>query len=163
MIWWWSAAASAALSAAHFYRATRPGARILILDNHDDFGGHAKRNEYHLDGKLHLMNGGTLEIDSPRPYSAVADGLLKTLGVDPVALSKACDRDKLYPSLGLGRGVFFDKETFGEDRLVAGLPSRRHGGTAAEWRAFVARAPLSPAARRDIVRIQTGRADPCRA
>jgi spermidine dehydrogenase len=148
------------LSAAHFYRAARPGARILILDNHDDFGGHAKRNEYHLDGKLHLMNGGTLEIDSPRPYSAVADGLLKTLGVDPVALSKACDRDKLYPSLGLGRGVFFDKETFGEDRLVTGLPSRQHGGTAAEWRAFVARAPLSPAARRDIVRIQTGRADP---
>src|SRR5450432_1349979 len=64
------------LSAAHFYRAARPGARILILDNHDDFGGHAKRNEFHLDGKLHLLNGGTLGIDSPRPYSAVAGGLL---------------------------------------------------------------------------------------
>src|SRR4051794_1602114 len=51
------------LSAAHFYRAARPTSQILILDNHDDFGGHAKRNEFHLDGKLHLMNGGTLEID----------------------------------------------------------------------------------------------------
>src|ERR1700744_2565136 len=70
------------LSAAHFYRAAQPDARILILDNHDDFGGHAKRNEFHLDGKLHLMNGGTLEIDSPRPSSTVAHGLLKTLGVD---------------------------------------------------------------------------------
>ena len=49
-----------------------------ILDNHDDFGGHAKRNEFHLDGKLHLLNGGTLEIDSPFPYSPAADGLLKT-------------------------------------------------------------------------------------
>jgi hypothetical protein len=27
-----------------------------------DFGGHAKRNEFNLDGHLHLMNGGTLEI-----------------------------------------------------------------------------------------------------
>ena len=80
------------LSAAYFYRAARPNAQILILDNHDDFGGHAKRNEFHLGGKLQLLNGGTLEIDSPRPYSAVADGLLKTLGIDPPALSKACDQ-----------------------------------------------------------------------
>jgi spermidine dehydrogenase len=149
------------LSAAHFYRAGRPGARILILDNHDDFGGHAKRNEFHLDGKLHLMNGGTLEIDSPRPYSAVADGLLKTLGIDPVALSKACDRDDLYPSLGLDRGVFFDRETFGEDRLVVGSPADRRGrgGSARAWRAFAARTPLSPAARRDLVRVNAGMTD----
>ena len=71
------------------------------------------------------MNGGTLEIDSPRPYSAVANGLLKTLGIDPVALSKACDRDELYPSLGLAQAIFFDKETFGEDRLVSRAPRRR--------------------------------------
>src|SRR5580700_11592480 len=72
------------LAAAHFYRAKHSGARVLILDNHDDFGGHAKRNEFSLAGHVELMNGGTLMIDSPRPYSAVADGLLKTLGIDPV-------------------------------------------------------------------------------
>ena len=55
------------LAAAVFYRDARPGARVLILENHDDFGGHAKRNEFRLDGQLHLLNGGTLEIDSPRP------------------------------------------------------------------------------------------------
>src|SRR5262245_57384101 len=32
------------LAAAWFYRQQEPSARILILDNHDDFGGHAKRN-----------------------------------------------------------------------------------------------------------------------
>src|SRR5437762_7081111 len=33
------------LSAAHFYRKLAgANARILILDNHDDFGGHAKLN-----------------------------------------------------------------------------------------------------------------------
>ena len=37
------------LAAAHFYRARAPKSRILILDNHDDFGGHAKRNEFNLD------------------------------------------------------------------------------------------------------------------
>ena len=147
------------LSAAHFYRAARPNAKILILDNHDDFGGHAKRNEFHLDGKLHLLNGGTLEIDSPRPYSPVADGLLKTLGVDPVALTKACDKDELYPSLGLSGAVFFDKETFGQDRLVNRAPSRRRAGTVKAWREFAARMPLSPKAQADVVRINTGRTD----
>jgi spermidine dehydrogenase len=58
------------LAAAYFFRAVNgPGSRVLILDNHDDFGGHAKRNEFSLGGSLQLMNGGTLEIDSPRPYS----------------------------------------------------------------------------------------------
>ncbi|MGC1349556.1 MAG: FAD/NAD(P)-binding protein, partial [Xanthobacteraceae bacterium] len=77
------------LAAAHFYRARNPAARILILDNHDDLGGHAKRNEFSPGGRLELMNGGTLSIDSPRPYSAVADGLLRTLGVDPVNRTSA--------------------------------------------------------------------------
>jgi spermidine dehydrogenase len=146
------------LSAAWFYRAARPDARILILDNHDDFGGHAKRNEFHLDGRLHLLNGGTLEIDSPRPYSPVADGLLKSLGIEPVALAKACDHGEVYRSLGLKHGVFFDKETFGADALVAGAPNRWEGG-GGSWETFLARTPLSPAARADVLRIETGRID----
>ena len=148
------------LAAAHFYREARPDARILILDNHDDFGGHAKRNEFHLSGKLHLMNGGTLEIDSPRPDSAVADGLLRTLGVDPPALGESCDKDvEVYGRLGMGFGVFFDRETFGADAMVAGAPGRRAAGTAADWTAFAARTPLSPAGQADIVRINTGMTD----
>ena len=58
------------LSAAYFFRERfGPKARILILENHDDFGGHAKRNEFHLGGKLQLLNGGTMLIDSPTAYS----------------------------------------------------------------------------------------------
>ena len=147
------------LSAAYFYRAARPDAKILILDNHDDFGGHAKRNEFYLGDKLHLLNGGTLEIDSPRPYSATADGLLKDLGIDPVALSEACDRNELYPALGLSQAIYFDKETFGEDRLVKGKPSRQQKASTDAWSAFLARAPLPPAVRRDILRIETGQID----
>jgi spermidine dehydrogenase len=146
------------LAAAWFHRAARPDARILILDNHDDFGGHAKRNEFHLGGKLHLMNGGTLEIDSPRPYSPQADGLLRSLGIEPVALSRACDKPRIYTDLGLAHGVFFDKETFGADRLVAGAPSH-YDGLGGSWADFLAKAPLSDQARADILRIETGQVD----
>ncbi|MGH8320032.1 MAG: NAD(P)-binding protein [Steroidobacteraceae bacterium] len=153
------------LSAAHFYRA-RAGAnaRILILDNHDDFGGHAKRNEVYIDGRMLLMNGGTLGIDSPYPYSAVANGLLESLGVNPPELAKECDDPGVYSSLGLRSAVFFDRETFGADRLAVGNPgggyaSRRAHPTAAEWERFLAETPLSAEARKDIVRLETADVD----
>ena len=53
------------LSAAHFYRKEHPDARILILDNHDDFGGHAKRNEFELDGRTIISYGGSQALEDP--------------------------------------------------------------------------------------------------
>ena len=151
------------LAVAHFFRE-RAGkqAHILILENHDDFGGHARRNEFHLGGRLQLMNGGTMLIDSPTPYSRQADGLLKKLGIDPVQLAARCDNGQLYSSLGLQPAVFFDKQTFGEDRLVVGEPGGDwHGRSASRltWKEFLARAPLSPPVRRDIERIQEAQID----
>jgi spermidine dehydrogenase len=140
------------LAAAHFYRAQQPKARILILDNHDDFGGHAKRNEFDLGGHLALLNGGTMLIDSPHPYSAVADGLLKTLGIDPVALSQKCTHHDFYPLLGLRRGVFLDQATFGADKLIV-------ISDGASWAQLLAQAPLSPQVRSDIARIQEAAID----
>ena len=141
------------LSAAHFFRArTSAAARILVLDNHDDFGGHAKRNEFQLDGRLHLLNGGTLEIDSPRPYAPVPAGLIKELGIDVEKLSKRVEHPKFYESLGLRRGVFLDRETFGADKLLAGVG-------VAKVRELLADAPLSEQSRRDIERIEEGAID----
>jgi spermidine dehydrogenase len=148
------------LSAAWFWRQQRPDATILILDNHDDFGGHAKRNEFQVDGKTLLLNGGTLEIDSPRPYSDVADGLIKALGIDPPALEKA-DSPDTFRKLGLRQGVFFDRETFGRDKLVVAAPrAGRRGKADPEALAqMLAEAPLSEAVRTDIVRIETSETD----
>jgi spermidine dehydrogenase len=140
------------LAAAYFYREKRGDARILILDNHDDFGGHAKRNEFALGGRIELLNGGTMGIDSPRPYSAVADGLLKALGVDPVALDKRCADHEFYRSLGLGHGLFFDKETFGGDKLLAAAGKF-------SWPQLLANGPLSPETRDDIARIEEADVD----
>jgi len=155
------------LAAAHFYRArTSPSARILILDNHDDFGGHAKRNEFHPGGKLWIANGGTAGIESPFAYSPEALGLMKTIGIDVPALAaaagKAADRS-VYR--GLQGAYFFNKETFGADRLVVGPPGSGRGArgsgaaTSTAWEEFLAKTPLSPAAQKGMARLETEHVD----
>ena len=152
------------LSAAYFYRARVPSARILILDNHDDFGGHAKRNEFRPGGRLWIANGGTAGIESPFPYSKEAHDLMMALAIDPVALSeeagRAADRSVFQ---GLQAATFFDRETFGADRLVVGTPGGGRGGRGTApgqtWEAFLAKTPLSTEARRDIARLETAAED----
>jgi spermidine dehydrogenase len=151
------------LSGAHFYRdmAGRP-VKILVLDNHDDFGGHAKRNEFPVGGKFQLLNGGTMGIESPTPYSPVADGLMKTLGIFPEELAKTCNDPALYRDLGLRSGVFFDKETFGVDKLVVSAAKERRGAAgsnAGALQSFLDQTPLAPAVRKDILEIEAGDTD----
>ncbi|RLA28138.1 MAG: NAD(P)/FAD-dependent oxidoreductase [Gammaproteobacteria bacterium] len=71
------------LAAARFYQK-RMGAvaKILLLDNHDDFGGHAKRNEFHHDGQMLLGIGGAVNVDNPSAYSKISKGLLDDLGIN---------------------------------------------------------------------------------
>ena len=140
------------LAAAHFYLGRRPGARVLILDNHDDFGGHARRNEFWLDGRMQLMNGGTYSIESPTPYSAIADGLLQTLGIDRKSLQTTLENKTFYSSEGLRSAVFFDRESFGADYLMP-TPDGAPIGAA------LAGAPLSAAVTRDIERLEEGSVD----
>ena len=145
------------LAAAWFWREAHPRARILILENHDDFGGHAKRNEFHLDGGMQLMNGGTLSIESPYPYSPVADGLLRALDIRPSELARTCAHPEVYRDRGLRSAIFLDRETYGHDQL-----HRTPGAEASEVevRAYAAALPLSAAGRAGVVEIETGARDP---
>jgi spermidine dehydrogenase len=81
-------AGQSGLAAAWYYRKKMgPAARILLLDNHDDFGGHAKRNEFHQDGNMVLGLGGAQNIEPMSSYSAMAIELLKDIGIDDQALA----------------------------------------------------------------------------
>ena len=147
------------LSAAHYFRKVAgTKARVLILDNHDDFGGHAKRNEFRVDNQFRLGYGGTFSIESPAPYSAVAKALIQELGIDVPSYPQYLSKD-LYRSLGLAPNIFFDKETFGADRLVvnpASLGATQTADLSSDsngWKRFMAEAPLSDTAKRDIRRL----------
>lgn len=127
------------LAAAWFYRQNAgPDKKILILDNHDDFGGHAKRNEYTLDGRNIIVNGGTLNIEQPSNYSAVSMGYLREIGIDTEAYhEKTKDMIRHHRTSGLGGATYFDKENFGEDGLVK-RDRRAEGG----WDDFFDKAPI---------------------
>lgn len=150
------------LAAAHFFRKTAgANARILILENHDDFGGHAKRNEFRAGERTVLGFGGTYSIESPAPYSAVAKALIAELGIDVPSYSQYVNK-KLYPSLGLKPRIFFDKETFGTDRLVLNAirvdgeeSNTKDAGSKAELEEFLKTCPLSDKGKQDFERLYT--------
>ena len=159
------------LAAAWFYRrAAGPTVRILVLDNHDDFGGHARRNEFTLDGRLLLGYGGSESIDSPGTnYSDVAKALLRELGVDTARFESAFDRT-FYSSLGLARGVFFSREAFGRDLLVPGEPAS--GGADERTRGlanarplgeFIAAFPIAPESKAQLRALYDAARDPLAA
>ena len=140
------------LSAAYFYRQVAgPNAKILILDNHDDFGGHAKRNEFRSGDRLIVGYGGTQTITSPDLYSPQAKQLLKDLNVDVKKFDNYYD-EKFYAARGMNQGIFFDKETFGEDRLVVGAFSTA-------WPEFLSKTPLSPLVQKHLARLYTEKVD----
>jgi spermidine dehydrogenase len=105
------------LAAAHFYRKQNPKARILILDNHDDFGGHAKRNEFQLGSRTLIGYGGSQTLQEPSGYPDVVKGLLRDLGVDKKRFDTAYDQG-FYKRNGLGAGIHFNREKWGVDRMV---------------------------------------------
>lgn len=139
------------LASAHLFRKQRPGARILILDNHDDFGGHAKRNEFSIDGQTRIGYGGTESIDTPSAYTAVAKQTLIDIGIDTAKFYEAYDQT-LYAKLGLSKSILFDQENFGQRKLVTGYGK-------VSWEEFARNAPLNDQARADFIRVQTEERD----
>ncbi|WP_050759500.1 NAD(P)/FAD-dependent oxidoreductase [Luminiphilus syltensis] len=109
------------LAAAYFWRQEHgPDARILILDNHDDFGGHARRNEFTVDGRLMLGYGGSQSIDTPGSYSPAAAQLLRDLGIFTDRFYDYYDQ-QFWNKQKLSRGFWFSEEVYGRNVTAKGI------------------------------------------
>ena len=109
------------LASAYYYRKLHGAdARILILDNHDDFGGHAKRNEFHQGGPMRLAWGGTVNMEYTL-YDGVAKGLIAELGIDIPRLLKGYEFAWLRSGGHLKSSTFFDAGRYGRDVLLRGV------------------------------------------
>jgi spermidine dehydrogenase len=145
------------LAAAYFYRQQYgPGSRILLLDNHDDFGGHAKRNEFHQGGRLQLAWGGTVNIEYWH-YSEVGRRLLDELGIDIERLLADFRFDWGASDTGLDAATWFDAQTYGRDALLRNFSVREFDREALRDAAPLM--PLSPSAREALQRFAEAEGD----
>ena len=139
------------LAAAFFYRQ-RAGSdkRVLILDNHDDFGGHAKRNEFAVDGERLIGYGGSQSIDTPGHYSAVAKQLLKDVAIDTQRFYDYFDRE-FFEERKLRRGIYFSEMAYGADRVAPDVMRGFDGSTPGDIETAIADYPLPELARQSLL------------
>jgi spermidine dehydrogenase len=131
----------------------------LILDNHDDFGGHARRNEFQVGGRTLIGYGGNQSLEAPSGYSDVVKGLLRDLGVEIERFDTAYEQE-FYKRNGLGPGIYFNREDWGVDRLVAFGLGNFEGflplaSSPLRPEEAVAEMPISTAAQRELLRLLT--------
>ena len=150
------------LASAYFYRKRfGPDSKILILDNHDDFGGHAKRNEHTIDGQRLISYGGSQTLVEPRSASAIMQTLFQDVGIDLKRFDTAFDQG-FYKRHELGATTYFNAKHFGRDTLVRhpfcnyynyleGLP-----GAAISDEDAVAQTPLSDRGKQQLLRVLKG-------
>lgn len=131
------------LAAAFLFRQRLgDAARVLILDNTDDFGGHAKRNEFTAsDGRLVIGYGGSQTLQTPSFFSPAVAKLVADVGIDLSRFGEWYDQG-WSERHGLAGGVFFRKEQFGRDATV------RTADVAADW---VPAAPFNDKAKADLI------------
>ncbi|MCZ6538394.1 MAG: NAD(P)-binding protein, partial [Chloroflexi bacterium] len=160
-------AGMAGLGAAYFYRKQIPGARVLLIEACPDFGGHAVRNEFMVDGKRLIAGGGTYALWRPNTFPPEAQELLRDIGIDRKHYERqVADTPDPLKELELQPAMFFDKESFGKDRLVMDPPPElrlRGGGeertTSAQLAEFFARTPYSPGTREGLMKLFTEHRD----
>ncbi len=148
------------LAAAYFYRQREgPGKRVLVIDNHDDFGGHAKRNEFDVGGETLLCYGGSQSIDTPSAYSPTARKLLDDLGIDVARFYEYFDRG-YFARRGSGPAIYFDAAAYGRAATVPNIfGDYRSAARLAHLDETIAAYPISRAARQALKRLLSDRVD----
>jgi spermidine dehydrogenase len=144
------------LAAAYYYQKQfGQDRKILILDNHDDFGGHAKRNEFHQGGRMQLAMGGTHNLEYWQFSSTVA-ALMQDLGIKIPTLRKQTDFN--YGRNGAqGPAIWFDAETYGDNKLVTGCSLK--GPPSASPLPYLDQFPISTTAKAELRNFYTRQVD----
>ena len=150
------------LSAAHFFKErTETVPKILILDNHDDFGGHAKRNEFVVNDRTMLAYGGSQSVESPSYYEEVSKKLLFDLGIDFNKFYKAYDFD-YFKNRRLDTGFYFNKATYSVSQIVKNVPTFRYDLTYKESikpdniQRVASQLPISDQSKEEFIRLIFG-------
>ena len=131
------------LTAAMLFRQQiGDGARVLIIDPLEDFGGHAKRNEFTAsNGKMLIGYGGSQSMQTPSYFSPAVNQVLADIGIEPARFEEFYD-PAWSEERGLSGAIFFDAAVWGVDKLVI------RGGDTADW---VNQTPLNDTAKADLI------------
>jgi spermidine dehydrogenase len=150
------------LAAAYFFQQKHgKDKKVLVLDNHDDFGGHAKRNEHTINGNTRITYGGSQTLVEPNRASKVVLDLLGDIGVDLDRFKTAYDTG-FFEKHDLGSVTYFNKKVFGEDRVVqhpyCNYPNYVEGlqGAKLSNEEAARQAPLSQRGREQLLRVLNG-------
>ena len=148
------------LTAAFLYRQRMgAGARILVLDNHDDFGGHAKRNEFTV-GRTNLIGyGGSQSLDTPGHYSAAAKKVLADIGVQTERFYDFFDQE-FFAERKLGRGIYFGSKAYGKDLVLPNVMPGWDGDSTDDTDSLIGQYPLAPESRAALIELLKSEADP---
>jgi spermidine dehydrogenase len=139
------------LASAFLYQQEHGGGkRVLVLDNHDDFGGHAKRNEFDVDGERLISYGGSQALESPGRYSRESSQVIRDIGIDVEKFYDYFDRD-FERRMGLRPAIYFSREAYGEDLTLPNVMGAfRRQADPGEFDKALGRYPISDASRASL-------------
>ena len=143
------------LASAYYYRKQNPRARILIVENHDDFGGHAKRNEFHQGGEMRLSWGGTMNLEYPM-FSDNVNAFLTEIGVNIPDLVKQTNFDYGFDGKN-GPAIYFDKQTYGKN--ILSVPCNFRGFSLTKLAEKIPEFPISEKSKLSLKNFVTQRTD----
>jgi len=148
------------LAAAYFFQKAHDWeAKVLVLDNHDDFGGHAKRNEFESAGKMRMTYGGSQGFDNIANWPQEMWDLLDELGIDLDKFESEYYDHGWFKRHGLKGGVFLDAKTWGRGHMMPAdlgglapvMPGLGEGDK--DYEALFAATPIPDGAKKELIKL----------
>ncbi|MBT3458560.1 MAG: NAD(P)-binding protein [Halieaceae bacterium] len=146
------------LTAAYLFRKRfGAAAKILLLDNHDDFGGHARRNEFTADGRTLLGVGGSLNLEQAAMGDS-ARSLLEEIGVDFTSLRQGIEPDYVIYDPMSSHGLYLNASVYGTDRAMNGQWNLTWAG-AGDFQSAIRSLQLPPSDEQGLINLISGEQD----